>query len=488
MSKRLRFITAIVLTCTMAFTGSFVFAGTEAPAAEESGVVNADVIPADGDVDEEQADEELPPEIVTEVEEPAISEEPEAVMEDQEALEVTAEESEAAEEELTGVVQAQAGEPAVKEDNGGKKLMKTDANGNLIATTLNYTTSKVADGNAYSFNASTNGTYSYVIVKVNTSGKLFTYAQTAESNTRYTDVIVGKFDPATKDITYTNTRTGYLAPGNYDDGIGGYDVKAGGTYCIGFKSAASGMIFVQPYVYSYATRTLPAAKTMLTSGYVGTSGTNKYGTSLYKIKASKSGYIRVFLKEYGYDSYYGKVTLLNAKKKVVSDKLSFSTKYKYNYVCFGVTKGTTYYLRVNDCAGSYNEQYRYGIMYKIYGATLKANTSKKKATTLKRKANFIKRVQPATGKSMSQWYKFKVTKKRKTAVRIDATYIKSGKTTATIYCGKKKVGVVTIDNGFINTIKITHSNKYGYAKKGTYYVKLSKSAKANGRYKIKYLY
>lgn len=58
---------------------------------------------------------------------------------------------------------------------------------------------------------------------------------------------------------------------------------------------------------------------------------------------------------------------------------------------------------------------------------------------------------------------------------------------ATVYCGKKKVASTTLYNGDVNTLKLTYSTSYGKAKKGTYYLKLSKSAKANGSYKIRYL-
>ncbi len=295
-------------------------------------------------------------------------------------------------------------------------------------------------------------------------------------------------------IEYNYEKTGYLSAG--DDptlGIGGLDVVKGGTYYIVVRKAYStysehyGTLRVRPYVYSYATRSLSAGKWMLTSGYK----TNyNYSSALYKIKPSKSGYILVTLKQYDSSgTSYGSVTLLNSKKKTVSDKLTYSNGTYPQKVAFGVKKGTTYYLKVTNCAGDSAHQYKYGIKYKVYAAPIRTNTSKGKAKSLKRKAKYISTAMPATGKSGNHWYKFKVTKKRATRIAIDVRNIKSGTTKVTVYRGKKKVGITqTIGNGGVYTLKVQYSTKYeDKAMKGTYYIKITKSAKANGVHKIKYV-
>jgi hypothetical protein len=73
---------------------------------------------------------------------------------------------------------------------------------------------------------------------------------------------------------------------------------------------------------------------------------------------------------------------------------------------------------------------------------------------------------PATGSSGNQWYAFKVTEKRATQLKVDATKIKSGTTTATVYCGSKQVGTTTLTNGAVNYINITYSTTYGSTDSG----------------------
>ena len=96
---------------------------------------------------------------------------------------------------------------------------------------------------------------------------------------------------------------------------------------------------------------------------------------------------------------------------------------------------------------------------------------------------------PANNKSGNQWYKFKVTKKRKTVIKVDAKNLVSGTTKISVYAGSKFIGSSTISNGRggdVNAFTVTNSTTYGKANSGTYYVKIHKSQKANGVYKIKY--
>lgn len=468
-------MTSILLVLVMAASGSYVFAGTQPEPADDEVQASLNVAGEGGAseetlTDETQSEEALPSETLPEDATDEVLPEDAAAPEDSAA---------------NAEVQSEPAVAAVEDEEEGVSLMAIAGLESIKAPTLNYSTSAKPAWTPLSYAAATDG---YIILKVDvtTSGKLWVDIQDADNNTAYTTIDVGTYDPSTNTVTmYSYARQGWLGSSQTQmNGVGGLDVVAGGSYCIAIKSSQSGYIQARPYVYSYATRSLAAGKWMLTSGYK----TNYNTTSaLHKIKPTKSGYIRVYLKEYGYSSSSGYVTLLNSKKKAVSAKLYFSNGSYPQSVAFGVKKGVTYYLKVTNCVGDSGYQYKYGIKYKIYAAALRTNTAKKEAKTLKRKAKYISAVMPATGKSGNQWFKFKVTKKRATRFTIDAKNIKSGKTTVTVYCGKKKVGSATLSNGKVNPFDVTYSNKYGKAKKGTYYVKITKSAKANGAYRIRYV-
>ena len=470
MYTRLKHITAFLLILTMAVSGSYVFAGTEAGTSDEGQQaaveVTAETAPSD--------DAAVPDDAVVtdDAMTPSVLAEPEGGLSNQ-------------------TIMSKPGTSLkVEDEEETVSPMTIEADGSVAAVTWNYKPASVPNPDVFHYAASASGECSIIRVNVKTSGKLWLIAAVGENTLAPAKVFVGKYNPDTGDVNYSYTVTATLsAIDEAVSGIGGIDVVSGGSYCIGIESEQAGDIAVLPYVFSYATRTLLVGKLMWTEGYK-TSSAGKLVDSkaLYKIKPSKTGYIVVSAAEFGRSTTAGYITLLNSKKKAISDKLTYNDSNKAKYVAFGVKKGVTYYLQATGFQGVADENYCYGIQYKNYAAALRANTSKKKSTTLKRKAKYITAAMPATGTSGSQWYKFKVTKKRATRISIDATYIKSGKTTVTVYCGKKKVGKsVTLKNGKVITLFITNKGKKGVAKKGTYYLKVTKSAKANGRYRIRYV-
>lgn len=363
------------------------------------------------------------------------------------------------------------------EEKKAEKSKELKSGEYYTAPTRTYNTTGIGSG----FDAYFDGTSAYSVysIAVKTSGKLFVDAGNYSDNSYSVSIVVGTFDGS--QITYYG-KTAYIAPGETDTFIGGPDVKAGNTYWVGVRSSKAGYALVKPYVVSYATRSLPAGKTMLTSGRKGSAAT----TALFKIKATKTGFISVGLMEYGSSTSAGHVTLLNSKKKAISDKLWYYDASKTSYVVFGVKKGTTYYLKCNLNYGSYSNGYTYGVAWKNYAAAYKKNLKKGKALKLKRKGKAANMARPATGKKMNQWYKFKVPKKGKTVIKVNAGNIKSGKAKMTFYYGKKKIASTTISKGAMNTITLTYGTTYGKANKGTYYAVLTTNAKCSGQYKIQY--
>ena len=475
MYMRLKPITAFLLILTMAVSGSYVFAGTDAEPSDEGQEVVIDV-----------TDETAPPDDATAPNDAAV---PDDVVFPGDAVapsDLSAPKVEISDQTILSEPNAPL---KVEGEEGSVSPMALEADNSITAVTWNYKPASVPNPDVFHYAASPSGECSIIRVNVKTSGKLWLIAAVGENTLAPAKVFVGKYNPDNGDVNYSYTVTVTLsAIDEAVPGIGGIDVVSGGSYCIGIESEQAGDIAVLPYVFSYATRTLPVGKLMWTEGYK-TSSAGKLVDSkaLYKIKPSKTGYIVVSAAEFGRSTTAGYITLLNSKKKAISDKLTYNDSNKAKYVAFGVKKGVTYYLQATGFQGVADENYCYGIQYKNYAAALRANTSKKKSTTLKRKAKYITAAMPATGTSGSQWYKFKVTKKRATRISIDATYIKSGKTAVTVYRGKKRVGKTTLKNGKVNNLSVTYSSKKGVAKKGTYYVKVTKSAKANGRYRIRYV-
>ena len=348
--------------------------------------------------------------------------------------------------------------------------------GTVTAKTITYATTSEPSTHQFDYDRDDYACI-YRVIKVKTKGKLWV---DAVANANFT-ITVGKVNSEGNIVNY---KEGYVSADGDAVTVGGVDVVSSGTYCIALEGYNPGSVVFRAYVISYAKRYLPAGKTMLASGY---KGDYKDSYARFRIKPSRSGCVQVDLKEYGYNTSGGYVTLLNKNGKKVSDKLWYYSDSDSSYVVFGVKKGKTYYLKVSGCSGTYDNCYAYGIKYKTKKATLRSKITKKsKAKKLTRKAKYISTVMLANNSSGNQWYKFKVTKKRKTVIKVNATRVKSGTTKIYVYCGSKKIGEDQVYNGKINTYTITNSTTYGKAKKGTYYIKIHKNKKANGVYKIKY--
>lgn len=282
----------------------------------------------------------------------------------------------------------------------------------------------------------------------------------------------------------------YLYGGDSKKGDAGMRVTKGKTYYIAITNASynatSANITVTPYVYTTEDRTLSpgTSKWTIASGYEadGTAGKTKVSATWFKIKPKTTGQMTVKLSEFGsYTS--GDIRLYNSKKKAISEELYCSSSSSSAKAYFGVKKGTTYYLKVTDCNGSYDKQYKYGINYSVKKKTDRNLATKNKAKTLKRKAKATESLFVASTKSSTDWYKIRVTSKRKNVIYVDTTGMSSGKVTITAYKGSKKVsgkGVINAKYDNKNEFTLTTSGA------GTYYLKVVKDKNASGSYKIRY--
>lgn len=331
-----------------------------------------------------------------------------------------------------------------------------------------------------------NSGYDVFLVKPSATGKLWFNAGVYADSKAPVDIIFGTYQSSTNSITNLPQKTWSIEVSSAYSNMGCIDVKANTTYCFGVHSDQQAFVGLLPYVFPYSERLLTQNKWMVSSGVKGSN--NAISTITYKVVAPKSGYMDVYLDAVGKSANTtGSVTLLNKNRKVVSSTLSYNRAKKTGYVVFGVKKGATYYIKVANCYGTAAERAIYGVKYIVTKGKIRANTKRSKSIKLKRKAKYTVTTAPAKTKGGKDWYKFKVTKKRKTQVRIDATNVKSGTMKVTCYAGKKKIATKTVVKGKVNTFTITHSTTYGKANRGTYYIVIQKSAKMNGQYRIKYL-
>ena len=338
-----------------------------------------------------------------------------------------------------------------------------------------------------------NSFYVYPVTATAT-GKMYVDVKAGENNYSYIYTYIGTWDGT--NFTYYEKNYGFTNAGATETGKGCYDVKKGNTYYIGLRSSSAyaqgDTAQVRAYIYSYANnRTVKASSSVYTiaSGKKGASNENT--TLYYKVTPTKTGVMTVTLKEYGSSASYGYVTLMNSSKKALSEKIYYSSSDSSYKVRFGVKKGVTYYLKVEDTCGTSDNCYKYGIRYTVSAATDRALSTKAKAMTLKRGATATKTLFVGSRATSTDWYKFKVTAKRETVVKVDFSKMRGSsdsKATLTFYRGSTKIGnSTTLSAGQYSSYTITYGTTYGKANAGTYYVKIVKSAKLNGQYSIKYV-
>lgn len=347
---------------------------------------------------------------------------------------------------------------------------------------------------AYSNYSVTAGQWKIIPVKASSTGLMYLETNVYSGSQSYSALIAlcSDYYFEGNSIYYTYYDRQYLYGGQTKQGTSALPVKSGETYYIimnvsGYSDAPF-EIGVRARVFTTTERKLSAG----TSKWTLASGMNRsaeYGKATkFKITPSKSGVIAVSLKEYGYSSSSATIQLYNKSGKAVSNAVNYYSSNGSAY--FGVKKGNTYYIKVTSAYGSYDNNYKYGIKYSLTARTERSLGSKSNARTLKRKADFTNTLFLADGKTNTDWYKFKVTSKRKTCVKIDTKGISSGDIYVYFYRGGKQVGtkqtIRSYSNG--NEWELTYGTTYGKANSGTYYVKVVKGKNASGNYKIKYKY
>lgn len=151
--------------------------------------------------------------------------------------------------------------------------------------------------------------------------------------------------------------------------------------------------------YQYVTT--PSAQTSLPVNKWAV-GYNKQGEFLYKIKSKKSGILILKDGQLDGNNSLVKVTLLNAKKKKISEE-------KGGLSTYAVKKGT-YYLKVKT-EGAFKFKY-------TVKSIKNTNTTKAKAVTLKKGKQKKGTIGAGVNAKSYQWYKMVIPKKKKIKIAL----------------------------------------------------------------------
>lgn len=210
---------------------------------------------------------------------------------------------------------------------------------------------------------------------------------------------------------------------------------------------------------------------------------NNNAVTLFKVTANATGYLYITdarTKGLNSGSYmFGHVSLLDANQSYLSSEsegffsnTDTSTSWM-KYIVFGVKKGSTYYIRVNDTNSTGSN---YNMYYNIQPVSNKSGSKKSKAKKLKKNKYTAGTI--TAGSSRSDWYKYK-----KKAHKVTITF----NTAETNY----KLKVTVYQKGrpvSASMYRSTNYHKFVYTsnKKGTIYIKISRGdSLSSGYYKMK---
>lgn len=378
---------------------------------------------------------------------------------------------------------------------------RTTSYDNINATTMLTSATAAPEYTRIQFESGTY--YILAITAQNTGYMYFDYIVEGEATSSYVTMevtnkenadIFSNSNGADSYASFGNTQGEYTV-GSSAENMGPIYVTKGETYyaiIVNWESDASVIGGIRAKLYTTGTRTL----TQGTAKWTLASGLNKsgdgYSTAYFKVTPDRTGVMTVSLMEYGYHNSYGSsgtVTLLNSNQKALSNAVTYNSKVSGSRVYFGVKKGVTYYLKVTNCCGTAEYNYKYGIKYSMTARTDRAIGYKSNAKKLTRKADATNTLFVASTSNSTDWYKFTVSSKRATRITINTAGIKSGSLTVTVYKGSTKIGTDTIPASYSGQkYDITYGTTYGKANAGTYYVKIVKGTKASGKYSIRYTY
>lgn len=318
---------------------------------------------------------------------------------------------------------------------------------------------------------------SYIVIPVKIPAKGCLYYSHAHGTSQF-----GLSANIYVDAACTTTASDYFYPPSDTEVVTSiYNFTKGGTYYLKVRSSNK-----VPVNYAISSFFISGADRTLKSGKTTVMYQNDYNKWIYnKFKATKTGYIAVSASELNNGSV--NIQLMNKKKKALSDQDSVQNGTLY----FGVKKGQTYYVATK---GGYDDIY--ALKIKQTAIKEKSGSSKSKAVTMKRNKTY-KGVQIADKKkSGNDWYKFKLTSKKKFKLTIKGGA--TGSYVSPYYSDNysSDIGVKIIPANKYQTLRGAYSyvingtstlESSGKLSAGTYYVQIYKCDKmASGWYSLKW--
>lgn len=240
------------------------------------------------------------------------------------------------------------------------------------------------------------------------------------------------------------------------------EVPSAGTYYLALEPTnAAGTIVVGGTHINGADRTL-------TNNNWSAVGVEKAQTRYFKVRATSAGYITVQA-----NNLSGNVTLMNSsKKKALSNAVS-ARDYSPTKVTFGVKKGTYYIKAKNNDTNDGIYQIKYT------NKRIKEKSGKKKSRAVLLKKKRTKKGTIVAGEKRTDWYKFRVTKRK--TVRITMKGATNNKLKVAVYKGGRNIGKGTLYD-FSKGVRL---KSLGKLSKGTYYIKVYRGSKnSSGWYSL----
>lgn len=240
------------------------------------------------------------------------------------------------------------------------------------------------------------------------------------------------------------------------------EVPSAGTYYLALEpTSAVGTIVVGGTHINGADRTL-------TNNNWSAVGVEKAQTRYFKVRATSAGYITVQA-----NNLSGNVTLMDSSKKKALSNAVYVSDYSPK-VTFGVKKGT-YYIKAKNNYTNYDGIYQ----IKYTNKRIKEKSGKKKSRAVLLKKKRTKKGTIVAGEKRTDWYKFRVTKRK--TVRITMKGATNDELKVAVYKGGRNIGRGTLYESR-GGVKL---KSLGKLSKGTYYIKVYRgNKKSSGWYSL----
>ena len=236
---------------------------------------------------------------------------------------------------------------------------------------------------------------------------------------------------------------------------------------------------------NFEVQSVPMGGTLSNATWFYGSGADSDAVSYYQVSVPSTGYLKVSLTTASGNSYptYNIVLCNSSKSSYYSGYEYLSSGSNGSTTNIGVRKGT-YYIAVKSGDPAY------GIMATFSKAKVSATgTKKSRSKSIYKKST--RRGVLAASSGISNWYKFKVSKKQ--VVKFSVSTLTStggsysiGGVQVTVYKGKQSIYSYFYygkPSGYIQPYNIYKGHKLS---KGTYYIKVSKFHGGNGYYSLKW--